>query len=277
MDKPINLITILDSDNFAAYVSFFNTLEARYTGTLLSSPPLYANKVDIYDDGHVKVIPHDSTGHGLSNSVSSITDVQNLGTDFVCRSLLVKLILKYPFRYFEYLVDTFQTIVDECVDREENTLLHYACMRDDPVFAIKILDVAVRNSTLGYATAKVNVVQLVNKPNLQGILPIHYACMMKRKQTVRMLLEHGACVKIDAASQRGHTALYFAAISGSDDVVELLLEFGAGVAVSESQQAESPYEAAKRCGKSDVLEILDKWQVKKQRRIREALLLSPVR
>jgi len=61
----------------------------------------------------------------------------------------------------------------------------------------------------------------VNAANNEGMTPIHWACLARRTEVVRVLLAHGADPWVRDESMDGLTAVDIAAMMGYSDLVRL--------------------------------------------------------
>jgi len=74
-----------------------------------------------------------------------------------------------------------------------------------------------------------------------------------RVDDVTVLLDHGA--EIDAAGERGMTALHYAAMKGDVDAIRLLLGRGASPGIKDAD-GRTPFDWAIPAGKRDVISAL---------------------
>jgi ankyrin repeat protein len=84
----------------------------------------------------------------------------------------------------------------------------------------------------------------VNKPGgWSNSQPLENAAWAGFADAVKLLIENGA--DLDARAETGHTALWYAAITGRKDIVEIMLKAGAkpedGMLTAMRDSARSPY------------------------------------
>lgn len=85
---------------------------------------------------------------------------------------------------------------------------------------------------------------LLEMASSDGWTPLHLACFFGHLQTVEMLLEIGADVKVRSANAMHNTPLHAAAASRNQDICALLLSSGADVNATQQAQYTALHSAA---------------------------------
>lgn len=85
---------------------------------------------------------------------------------------------------------------------------------------------------------------LLEMASSDGWTPLHLACFFGHLQTVEMLLEIGADVKVRSANAMHNTPLHAAAASRNQDICALLLSNGADVNATQQAQYTALHSAA---------------------------------
>ena len=80
---------------------------------------------------------------------------------------------------------------------------------------------------------------------LTGAYPLHLAVMKNDEKLVRILLDNGAKIDLEASNKEGATPLHWATFSAKKDMVALLIELGATVNSLDSNN-ETPLDSAMR-------------------------------
>ena len=93
----------------------------------------------------------------------------------------------------------------------------------------------------------------INARDDVGNTPLHWACILGRIETARILLEHGA--KVNVKNHYGKTPLHFASRYGRIEIAKTLLEHGAKVNIK-TNYGETPLHLAIFNGHAELAKTL---------------------
>ena len=128
---------------------------------------------------------------------------------------------------------------DDLSENFDETALGAACYAGHEDVVQLLLD---KGADMGYAASN-------------GMMPLHYATTGRRKRTIKLLLDQGGHLYINAADAEGNTPLHGAASAGDEEVVQLLLDAGIDIFATNNQDL-TPLDVALNEGKEKVVQLL---------------------
>lgn len=127
-------------------------------------------------------------------------------------------------------------------NKEGWTPLHYACFFGQPEIAANLIGLGAD-------------VHARSKNSMRN-MPIHAAAGGRSRESVRLLMEHGA--DVNARQEGGWTALHAAAQNGDVEMVRLLIAGGADVAARANNQ-QNAMDLALTKAHQGVVDLLDEY------------------
>lgn len=119
-------------------------------------------------------------------------------------------------------------VVDEFIDKDENTALIYAC----EYHQIEIMEILLQQGAG------------IDHKSKQGFAPLHYAVCCENKDAVAVLLKYKAQVNLPNSS-RGNTPLHLATLKGYIEICEMLKNAGASAELK-NKAGETALDCAKK-------------------------------
>ena len=105
-----------------------------------------------------------------------------------------------------------------------HTIAHACCMGPQP--RPEILKYMLQQIESGVAHPSVGglgLLQMIDVPAANGMLPIHYAAKHGYKEMIRILSEHGQVIDVSTLPAPGDAPLHFAARNGHCDLARELV------------------------------------------------------